>query len=133
MTEISTIALLNAARNGQEVKIGGPAAPKPTKVPKIVAPDRVPMTAEQLAEREKVRSRLQVGVWIIEFKKVDGSPSIMEATLDARLLPPADLTESPVARLEQDHLLRVYAVDRQGWRSFTVNNLTRMYKASESL
>jgi hypothetical protein len=124
----STIDLITA-------KLQGIAPVHPTKVAKPVAdPARfdVTMTQPQLARKEWLRDQLKAGVWIVEFNKVDGTPSIMEATLDPALLLPIDPL-APPARPEQAHLLHVYAVDRQGWRSFAVNNLIRIYKAGAPL
>jgi hypothetical protein len=124
----STIDVLNAVRNGQEL-------PQPVTAPKPVfkAAATAPlMTEAQLAERETIRAKLQVGTWIIEFNKIDGTKSIMEATLDPRLLPAGDPSATP-APAEAAHILRVYAIDRQGWRSFVVPNLTRIYQAAENL
>lgn len=132
MTKPSTIAVINAINNGQDpkalfdVKLGGPDAPYRKKAnPVKVVPS---MTEAQLAERERIYNLLQSGRWIVEFTKADGTASIMECTLDPTFLPPA----YPVAtgtRVEQKHLLHVYAIDRQGWRSFVVNNVKRVYRA----
>jgi hypothetical protein len=81
--------------------------------------------------KEDYRSKLEHGVWVVEFNKVDGTPAIMEATLDPKLLPPAK--DGTKARPEQEHLLHVYAVDREGWRSFTVANVKSFYKKPEAL
>lgn len=127
---ISTIDLINAELNGQDLSVLTTQAvmvnaTKPRKEKPIKAP--VFMTREQLAERERIREQLQTGTSIVEFTKVDGTKSIMECTLDPALLPPADPTATST-RPEQNHLLHVYAVDRQGWRSFLVNNVTRIYR-----
>jgi len=119
---LSTIDLINARLNGQALPV-----PEKIRKEKPVKPVIV-MTAQQLAERERIREQLQIGTSIVEFTKVDGTKSIMECTLDPALLPPADPAVTST-RPGQNHLLHVYAVDRQGWRSFLVNNVTRIYKA----
>lgn len=81
--------------------------------------------------REDYRSKLQHGVWVIEFTKMDGTPAIMECTLDPKLTPP--LKEGTSERTEQDHLLNCYSLDRQGWRSFVVANVKSFYKKPDSL
>lgn len=132
MTVPSTIAYLNALRGGQnqpDIGASMPTAPKPIKATPV-------LTEEQVMERESMRSRLQVGTWVIEFKKTDGTTSIMEATLDTRLVPSMGNPGNgytPTNIPEQAHLLRVYAVDRQGWRSFVTTNVIRFYKAGEVL
>lgn len=82
-------------------------------------------------QREDYRSKLQSGVWVVEFNKADGTPTTMECTLDDKLTPP--LKEGVERRIEQDHLLHVYSLDRAGWRSFIVSNVTNFYKKPEML
>lgn len=115
----STIDVVKGHQFGYDVPIGGPAA-------------KYRFESTQ-AEKESLRSQLKVGVWTIEFLKVDGTPAIMEATLDEKLLPPADPAASTAARPEQPHLLHVYAVDRQGWRSFVVGNVKKIYQCPKDL
>jgi hypothetical protein len=71
-----------------------------------------------------MKTNLHRGIWVVEFTKVDGTPAVMECTLDANLLPPAE-PQKPVSvpRVFPEHILRVYAVDRQGWRSFRVDSV----------
>lgn len=85
--------------------------------------------------KEAVRSLLKVGSWIVEFTKVDGTQAIMECTLDPKLLPPSETDPTLIkpTRSEVPHLLHVYALDRQGWRSFVVANVTKLYKKAEVL
>lgn len=92
------------------------------------------ITEELRASREHMRSRLQTSVMIVEFNKVDGTPSVMECTLDSRLIPPAPQSGSPSSTAPQDaDYIRAYALDRQGWRSFKVANVTRFYQGAENL
>jgi hypothetical protein len=81
--------------------------------------------------REDMRSKLQHGVWVVEFKKTDGTPTTMECTLDSKMTPP--LKEGVERRVEQDHWLHVYSMDRAGWRSFIVENVTDFYKKPDML
>jgi len=78
--------------------------------------------------REDYREKLQHGTWIVEFTKTDGTPAIMECTLDPRLLPPTPPDNGKPDRAEPEHLLQCYSLDRQGWRSFTVANVKSFYK-----
>lgn len=104
------------------------SARKPKRQP---APAPV-MTEGMLRNKEMLRSNLRSGVWSIEFTKVDGTPAVMECTLDPAHLPAIDPDKINVApRTEKEepaHLLHVYAVDRQGWRSFVVPNVTKISK-----
>ena len=83
------------------------------------------------AKRTELHSRLQHGIWMVEFTKVDGTPSIMECTLDKRFVPAGDSTAA--ARPHNPTLLHVYALDRQGWRSFKVLNVQRFYPKPDNL
>lgn len=134
MTSPSTIAILNSMNNGvpiNDTKIGGPKAPyRGFAIPK---PAPV-MTEAQLEKREEIRNMLRVGKWIVEFTRADGTNSIMECTLDPKLLQESDPTVfAGAGRPEQNHLLHVYSLDRQGWRSFITNNMQRMYQSPEAL
>lgn len=90
--------------------------------------------AQLLVEKkEDLRTKLKRGVWVVEFTKVDGTPSVMECTLDGRYLPPGDPQDSGTSSANNPTILRVYAVDREGWRSFKVLNVTKVYPRPESL
>ena len=110
-----------------------PSARKPKRQP---AP-AVVMTEGMLKNKEMLRNTLRRGAWMVDFTKVDGTPCTMECTLDRDLLPPMDpekinvqpRNETP----EPEHLLHVYALDRQGWRSFVAPNVTQIYKKVENL
>jgi hypothetical protein len=129
MTKPSTIAVLNAMNSGVPLQAEAPA-PRLKPIPK---PPTI-MTEAQLEKRAQIRNYLQVGKWVVEFTKADGTNSIMECTLDPKLLPESDPTVfAGAGRPEQLHLLHVYALDRQGWRSFITNNLQRMYQSPENL
>ena len=80
--------------------------------------------------KEDLRSKLRVGAWIVEFTKVDGTPAIMECTLDPKLLPDMLPSTTMSGRPETVDLLHVFAIDRDppGWRSFKVLNVTKVYQ-----
>ena len=88
------------------------------------------MSESQLKNKEMLRNTLRNGSWMIDYTKVDGTSATMECTLDPALMPSqVSLMETPkVKKPEQSHLLAVYATDRQGWRSFVTNNVTKIYK-----
>lgn len=129
MTTIATMIL--AKYNGDE-NIPFPPASSARKPKRQPAPPVV-MTEGMLKNKEMLRNTLRCGIWTIEFTKVDGTPAIMECTLDPKFLPPSDGNSPNKVYAEVEHLLRVYATDRQGWRSFVVPNVTRIYKKIESL
>lgn len=89
---------------------------------------------EASVKKEEYRQRLRHGTWMIEFTKVDGTPSVMEATLDSRYLPPEEAPQGEGTKAaDNPTVLRVYAVDRGGWRSFKVLNVKRFYQLPENL
>lgn len=88
---------------------------------------------EAKAKKEEYRSRLKVGVWLVEFTKVDGTASTMECTLDPRLLPVDNYQDTGTKDIDNPTVLRVYSLDRNGWRSFKVLNVTGFYPKPESL
>lgn len=109
------------------------STPKSKTVRQIVT-----LSEEHKDEKRAMLNSLRVGVWVVEFDKVDGTPAIMECTLDSRLLPQSKTELNPSrpttgAAAAAEHLIHAYAVDRQGWRSFSVPNVKRFYKKLESL
>jgi hypothetical protein len=111
---------------------GVQSAPKTKREPRPVPV----MTEEVRSYRASLKNALKVGVWIVEFTKVDGTSSVMECTLDPRIIPsdPTIIHEAPnKERQESEHLVHVYATDRQGWRSFYAANVQRSYQMPEPL
>lgn len=83
--------------------------------------------------KEVLASRLRHGVWVVSFTKVDGTPSVMECTLDSRHIPQVNEAQNDKSRPGNPTVLRVYAIDRGGWRSFKVANVTSIYMKPEIL
>jgi len=78
--------------------------------------------------KERYLRELQAGgIWTVEFTKVDGTPAMMDVTLDPVFMPPTPVTEGKLPREEKAHLIHAYSTDRQGWRSFTVANVKNFY------
>ena len=106
-------------------------------LPPVKANEAAQVSAQLLqeadAKKTEYRSRLKHGVWMVEFTKVDGSGSVMECTLDPRYLPPGDPQDTGTKAADNPTVLRVYALDRDGWRSFKVLNVTRFYQKPETL
>lgn len=137
MPSIAQVVLNKYNGIPNEDTIPFPPAPSPRK-PKRAPSPAIVMTEGMLKNKEMLRSTLKIGIWTIEFTKVDGTPAIMECTLDPRLLPQSKTELNPTAPTTgaasaAEHLLHVYATDRQGWRSFVVPNVTKIYKKVESL
>jgi hypothetical protein len=120
MNTPSTIDVLNGA------PIGGPSAPYRKE-------QEEKLLQEAATKKESYRSLLRSGVWTVEFEKVDGSMSVMECTLDPRHLPPGDPQDSGSKAADNPTVLRVYATDREGWRSFKVLNVKKFYRQPDTL
>ena len=113
--------------------------PQPTQVvaPAKPAKRAAPVLTEQDHERKRtVLNALSRGTWTVEFIKADGTHSCMECTRDSRLIP-SDPTQINVADPSKthtaEHLVHVYSLDRQGWRSFDIQRLKKIYEKTEAL
>lgn len=64
----------------------------------------------------------------ITFTKVDGTERVMRCTLEASKLPPVVVKEDAKPRKEttSTKALRVFDVEKQEWRSFTIKNIKRI-------
>lgn len=115
----------NGVQQEPEIK---PRKPRTPKAPQVL------LTQDELKQKAYIIHRLRTGTWTVEFTKVDGTQSTMECTLDSKIMP---TQESHVAEAEfksvPKHLIRVYATDRGGWRSFLANGVKLMYRKAESL
>lgn len=97
-------------------------------------PPTIPEVQEVIdpARKEELRGILSHGVYYVHFTKVNGERTVMECTLDPRLLP--DVVMNPTtSRLDNPGLLHVYALDRAGWRSFKIASVIDITKKPEAL
>lgn len=64
----------------------------------------------------------------VTFTKVDGTERIMKCTLEPEKLPKVELKENAKPRKVSDSTkaLRVFDVEKQEWRSFTIKNIKRI-------
>lgn len=64
----------------------------------------------------------------ITFTKVDGTERVMKCTLESDKLPVVELKENAKPRKQSDSTkaLRVFDLEKQEWRSFTIKNLKRI-------
>lgn len=123
MSTPSTIDVLKGTLFGYEVPLNNAAH---------LAEQEAKLLQEAAIRKAEIASLLRAGTWVVEFTKVDGTPAIMECTLDPRLLPQSE-TQTGRTTVENATVLRVYATDREGWRSFKVLNTTRIYPKPDSL
>lgn len=80
---------------------------------------------EQQQRKEQIQNALKKGIWSINFTKVDGTPATMDCTLDGNFLPGTNADEQS-SRKQSPDLVHVFSTDRNGWRSFKVDQLNGM-------
>ena len=69
---------------------------------------------------------LQVSPVTVTFLKKDGSERVMNCTLQPNLLPKVEIVEGKESRKKTEDVVAVYDLDAQGWRSFTLKNVTKV-------
>lgn len=64
----------------------------------------------------------------VTFTKVDGTERVMKCTLEADKLPVVELKEDAKPRKQSDSTkaLRVFDLEKNEWRSFTIKNIKRI-------
>lgn len=84
------------------------------------------LTDEQWKEfRTWIISHLKMGPVTVTFTKKDGTERVMECTLQAELLPKQEIVES-TTRKENTDTVRVFDLEKQEWRSFTVKSIKQV-------
>jgi uncharacterized protein YjdB len=97
---------------------------------------------DAIVTREGLIRALQAGKVRVAFTTADGSPRDMECTLNESLIPteqrpvkapittlqdiayaPDPRTIAEATKVQDPNLIKVYALDRQGWRSFRFERL----------
>jgi hypothetical protein len=75
-----------------------------------------------------LKSMLVVTEMTITFTKVDGTERVMKCTLEASKLPVVELKEDAKPRKEtvSTKALRVYDLEKNEWRAFTIKNIKRI-------
>lgn len=75
-----------------------------------------------------LKAILEVTDATITFTKVDGTDRVMKCTLEPAKLPPVVIKEDAKPRKEttSTKALRVFDLEKQEWRSFTIKNIKRI-------
>ena len=75
-----------------------------------------------------LNSMLKVTEATITFTKVDGSERVMKCTLEPGRLPTVVIKEDTKPRKESTSTkaLRVFDIEKNEWRSFTIKNIKRI-------
>ena len=66
---------------------------------------------------------LQVNPVTVTFTKKDGTERVMRCTLQPELLPKVELKENAKPRKESTTSMRVFDLDKNEWRSFTIKSV----------
>jgi hypothetical protein len=77
---------------------------------------------------EWLNNMLKVTEATITFTKVDGTERVMKCTLEAAKLPSVVIKEDAKPRKEttSTKALRVFDIEKNEWRSFTIKNIKRI-------
>ena len=81
--------------------------------------------------RDQLLADLHAGEVEIYFTTVKNEQRVMRCTLNESMIPePARVTQSPapvkIAPEQNQNLIKVYAIDRQGWRSFHLDRVSKI-------
>jgi len=70
-----------------------------------------------------LKSMLKVGPATVTFTKKDGTERVMECTLEESKLPKVELKEDATPRKESTTSMRVFDLEKNEWRSFTIKSV----------
>jgi hypothetical protein len=76
---------------------------------------------QSLVRAELIRT-ISRGVALVEFTKVSGEVRRMKCTLHGKLIPPEKFPDDSRSYKNHD-VIRVYDLEKQGWRSFRVDSV----------
>jgi hypothetical protein len=83
-------------------------------------------------DKSSILQRLQNGVALVTFTKKDGTVRGMKCTLAESLTPQVEVKSSaPRVIAENDNLVKVYDLEKQGWRSFNVDSVISIFDTNE--
>jgi hypothetical protein len=72
---------------------------------------------------ETLINQLKSAVYEVTFMKVNGEKRVMPCTLLSEYLPESDSTKVHNNAEVNKSVIRAYAIDKQAWRSFKVENV----------
>ena len=75
---------------------------------------------------EWLKGMLHVGPATVTFTKKDGTQRVMKCTLEASSLPKVELKEDAKPRKESTTSMRVFDLEKNEWRSFTIKSVTKV-------
>ena len=75
---------------------------------------------------EWLKGMLHVGPATVTFTKKDGTERVMKCTLEASQLPVVELKEDSKPRKESTTSMRVFDLEKNEWRSFTIKSVKKV-------
>lgn len=75
---------------------------------------------------EWLKGMLAVSEGVVTFTKADGTERVMKCTLVPDQLPKVELKEDAKPRKESTTSMRVFDLEKNEWRSFTLKNIKRV-------
>ena len=75
---------------------------------------------------EWLKGMLHVGPATVTFTKADGTERVMNCTLEADKLPKVELKEGAKPRKESTTSMRVFDLEKNEWRSFTIKKVKQV-------
>lgn len=80
-----------------------------------------------IVTKERMKSILKEGIVTVTFTKIDGSPRVMNCTLQPEFLPKKGvellLVEARNERADNPNAIAVWDIDSEGWRSFRLDSV----------
>lgn len=73
-----------------------------------------------------LKGMLTVSEGIVTFTKSDGSERVMKCTLNPEQLPKVEIKEDAKPRKESTTSMRVFDLEKNEWRSFTIKKVTKV-------
>jgi len=80
-----------------------------------------PIETEVALKKERIHTLLKSNVVEVKFTKVDGTERVMNCTLKPSLIP--EEAKPKTDKHGAEHVLPVWDVDKEDWRSFRVDNV----------
>jgi hypothetical protein len=73
-----------------------------------------------------LKDMLHVSDVSVTFTKADGTERVMKCTLKPEMLPKVEVKESVTPRKESSTSMRVFDLEKNEWRSFTIKNIKKI-------
>lgn len=73
-----------------------------------------------------LKGMLTVSEGTVTFTKADGTERVMKCTLNPEKLPKVELKENIKPRKENNTAMRVFDLEKNEWRSFTIKKVTQV-------